>query len=157
MSARLNTLPIIRAATEADLDAMVALVKLLFALEPDYPFNSEKVRQGLTLLLANDTAAAIWVAELSNHVIGMCSAQIVISTSEGGPVAWVEDVVVNPDLRGQGIGQRLLAAVSAWAIRRGLGRMQLLADNENAAALGFYQHLGWQTTRMRCLRLRPGE
>lgn len=147
----------IRAAIDADLDGMVLLIERLFALEPDYPFDAAKVRHGLELLLARPDAAALWVAEQQRRVVGMCSAQIVISTAEGGPVAWVEDVVVSPDQRGHGIGRLLLDAISAWAARRGISRLQLLADGENAAALGFYRRLDWQTTRMICLRLRPGE
>ncbi|MDD5388377.1 MAG: GNAT family N-acetyltransferase [Gallionellaceae bacterium] len=149
--------PRIRAATEADLDAMTQLIGRLFAVEPDFPFVPAKVRRGLSLLLARDASAALWVAEQSGRVIGMCTAQVVISTAEGGPVAWVEDMVVSSDLRGRGIGRLLLDAVVAWATRRGLSRLQLLADRENEAALDFYQHLGWQTTRMICLRLQPGE
>lgn len=149
--------PRIRAAGEADLEAMTRLIEQLFALEPDYPFDAAKVRHGFELMLGRADAAALWVAELENRVVGMCSAQIVISTAEGGPVAWVEDVVVDPDQRGRGIGRLLLNAVSAWAAWRGLGRLQLLADRDNAAALGFYRSLGWQTTGMICLRLQPGE
>ena len=147
----------IRAASESDLDAMVGLIERLFTLEPDFRFDAGRARHGLDLLLAREDAAALWVAELDGQVIGMCSAQIVISTAEGGLAAWVEDVVVRPELRGAGIGRRLLAAVSAWAMRRGISRLQLLADAENAIALGFYRRLDWQTTRLICLRQRPGE
>lgn len=147
----------IRAAGETDLEAMVRLLQTLFALEPDYPFDAAKARRGLEMLLARDEVAALWVAELEGRVVGMCTAQIVLSTAEGGRVAWVEDVVVAPALRGQGIGRLLLDAVVAWATRLGLARLQLLADRENAAALEFYRRRDWQPTRMICLRLRPGE
>jgi GNAT superfamily N-acetyltransferase len=146
----------IRAATEADLDGMVMLIERLFTLEPDYVFDAAKVRRGLDLLHARQDAAALWVAELDGRLVGMCSAQLVISTAEGGASAWVEDVVVSPESRGHGIGRLLLDAVSHWAARRGIGRLQLLADRDNAAALGFYRRLDWQTTRMICLQLRPG-
>ncbi|PIV87751.1 MAG: GNAT family N-acetyltransferase [Hydrogenophilales bacterium CG17_big_fil_post_rev_8_21_14_2_50_63_12] len=149
--------PRLRAATEADLDAMTQLIARLFALEPDFSFDPARVRRGLGLLLSKKEAAALWVAEQDSQVIAMCSAQIVISTAEGGPVAWVEDLVVRPDQRGRGIGRLLLDAVTIWAKRRGLTRLQLLADCENETALGFYRHQGWQATRMICLRLRPGE
>ena len=72
-------------------------------------------------------------------------------------MAWVEDLVVRPDQRGRGVGRLLLDAVTIWAKRRGLTRLQVLADCENETALGFYRHQGWQATRMICLRLRPGE
>ena len=153
----MKTRPRIRLAAEADLEAMTQLIGRLFALEPDFPFDPAKVRRGLDLLLAREDSAAVWVAELDGRVVGLCSAQIVISTAEGGPVAWVEDVVVSPDLRGRGIGSLLLDAVLAWAGRRGLARLQLVADRDNEAALGFYRRLGWDTTRLICLRHRPGE
>ncbi len=147
----------IRAASPPDLDAMVGLIEQLFALEPDYGFDAAKVKHGLDLLLCQTDTAAVWVAEQDGQVVGMCSAQIVISTAEGGRVAWVEDVVVRHDLHGSGLGRRLLDAVSTWAKRHGISRLQLLADTENAAALNFYRRLDWQTTRMICLRQRPGE
>jgi GNAT superfamily N-acetyltransferase len=84
----------------------------------------------------------------------MCTAQIVISTAEGGPAAWVEDVVIHPEARGQGLGRRLLDAVQTWARQRGITRLQLQADRENAPALAFYHHLGWQPLRMVSLRKR---
>jgi GNAT superfamily N-acetyltransferase len=149
--------PRIRAAVESDLDDMTRMIEQLFALESDFPFEAAKVRRGLELLHARADSAALWVAELDGQVVGMCSAQIVISTAEGGPAAWVEDVVVRNEMRGLGIGRMLLATLSAWAVRRGIGRLQLLADAENAAALGFYRRMDWQTTQLICLRLRPGD
>jgi GNAT superfamily N-acetyltransferase len=86
----------------------------------------------------------------------MCSAQIVISTAEGGPSAWIEDLVVAPARRGEGVGRQLLDAVATWAARRGLTRLQLLADQYNQAGLDFYKHLDWQGTRLICLRHYPG-
>lgn len=147
----------IRPAVEADLEAMTQLIGRLFALEPDFVFDPVKVRRGLLLLLDREGSAALWVADLADRVVGLCTAQIVISTAAGGPVAWVEDVVVCPDLRGQGVGRRLMDSVTAWAQRRGLARLQLLADRENENALAFYRRLGWQDTRLDCLRLRTGE
>jgi GNAT superfamily N-acetyltransferase len=146
----------IRLATSADLDAMIELIGLLFTLEPDNLFEPAKARRGLNLLLAHPDQAAVWVADQEGAVVGMCSAQIVISTAEGGPSAWVEDVIVTPALRGQGVGRQLLDAVVAWAERRGLTRLQLLADRQNEIALDFYHHMNWQGTRLVCLRHYPG-
>jgi GNAT superfamily N-acetyltransferase len=76
----------------------------------------------------------------------------VISTAEGGPVGWVEDVVVAPAYRGKGVGKRLLMTLESWAVAEGLKRLQLIADRDNEAAKEFYTHLGWRPTRMVALR-----
>jgi GNAT superfamily N-acetyltransferase len=82
----------------------------------------------------------------------MVTAQLVVSTAEGGPSALVEDMVVDGAERGAGLGRSLLEAVEEWSRRRGATRLQLLADRENTPALRFYERLGWSGTRLVCLR-----
>ncbi len=147
----------IRPAAEADLEALVRLLGLLFALEAD--FEPDPVRQatGLRLMLADPARRGVLVAERGGRVVGMATAQLVISTAEGAPSAWVEDVVVEAAERGRSTGRALLQAVAAWAEARGATRQQLLVDEENHEALGFYRRLGWRPTQLRALRgPRPG-
>jgi GNAT superfamily N-acetyltransferase len=82
----------------------------------------------------------------------MCTAQTLISTAEGGMVALIEDMVVDPGYQGMGIGQRLMAAIEDWAGQHGATRLQLLADRHNSQALSFYEKIGWQRTELICLR-----
>jgi GNAT superfamily N-acetyltransferase len=103
-------------------------------------------------MLGANPRRRVWVAQVGGRVVGMCAAQVIISTAEGGEAAIVEDVVVDRMLRRRGIGQELLAAVDRWARQRGIRRLQLLADHQNFAALNFYSRRGWLPTRMVCLR-----
>lgn len=144
----------IRRAEPRDVDGLVRLLATLFAIEADFACDADKQRRGLELLIAS-AKDCVLVAESGGGVVGMCSVQGVVSTAEGGPVGWVEDVVVAPDHAGRGIGRRLLAAAEAWAVEQGWTRLQLLADRNNAAALGFYGHLGWGRTELVALRKYP--
>ena len=83
----------------------------------------------------------------------MCTGQLVVSTAEGGPALLVEDVVVDANHRGRGVGRALLAALADWARGRGVRRLQLLADGTNGPALAFYDRLGWRATALVCRRL----
>ncbi len=143
----------IRTAQPEDVPQLVALLQTLFAIEADFDFDADKQARGLQLLLHSDKAC-IWVAELAsgNGLCAMCSLQILISTAEGGEVGLLEDLVVAADVRNQGIGAKLLAEVIKWAGQRGLKRLQLLADKNNAPALGFYEQQGWQSTQLVGLR-----
>lgn len=85
-------------------------------------------------------------------VVGMCTAQILISTAEGGMVALVEDMVVDARYRGMGIGRQLMSAIEGWAQKRRISRLQLLADRTNFSALDFYDKMGWRPTQLICLR-----
>jgi GNAT superfamily N-acetyltransferase len=143
----------IRHARPDDMDAMVALLLALFAIEEDFSPDPDRQRRGLTRLLDGcGKHRCILVAENDGEVIAMATIQILISTAEGGPVGLVEDVVVREDCRGAGVGRRLMTAVSAWAAERGLTRLQLLAERTNFDALDFYDRMGWLPTRLICLR-----
>ena len=143
----------IRPASPADLDSLVALLALLFAIERDFVFDAPRQRRGLALMLENERGCVL-VAEISGRVVGMCTGQSTISTAEGGMALLVEDVVVHEEWRGQGIGRKLLAGLRDWAGARQIARLQLLADRNNAAALAFYQNLGWDSTELICLHQR---
>jgi GNAT superfamily N-acetyltransferase len=144
---------VIRPARPDDLDPLVDLLRMLFAIEADFDFDAARQRQGLAMLLAHETAV-ILVAEAAGRVIGMCSGQLTISTAEGGFALLVEDVVVAGPWQGKGVGRELLTALEQWATARKIARLQLLADRNNGAALEFYRKLGWQPTELICQRRR---
>lgn len=139
----------IEQAKAGDIDALVELLSILFSIEQDFTPDESAQRCGLQLLLDRPDQAAIFVARHPDAgIVGMVSAQFVISTAVGAPSAWVEDMVVREQFRGQGVGKALLETVRDWAMKRGAKRIQLLADADNQPALDFYQHLGWQATKL---------
>jgi hypothetical protein len=89
----------------ADLEALVYLLGELFALEPAFQIDPNKQRQGLELLMAKPRDAVIMVARsiVGDSVLGMATGQLVISTAEGAPSLWVEDLIVNQQARAGGI------------------------------------------------------
>lgn len=143
----------IASASEADIPDLIALLGVLFSIEQDFTPDPEKQRRGLTALLASPMGHIAIARDADARAVGMATAQLVISTAEGAPSAWVEDVVVREDWRGQGLGRALLDAVLDWARAQGAVRAQLLADLDNAPALAFYERIGWQPTRLGARRL----
>lgn len=132
---------------------MSGLLSQLFAIEQDYIYDTRKSQEGLRRLLKSKQAG-VFVAETAQKVVAMATVQIIVSTAEGGPVGLIEDLVVDREHRGRGIGGRLLKRLQAWSGEQGLMRLQLLADRENRAALDFYQHLGWAPTSLIVFRLQ---
>lgn len=141
----------IRPAEAGDLEHLVDLLRQLFAIEEDFQVDAARQRRGLAMMLSNPRGL-ILVAERDGRVIGMCSGQLLISTAEGGPALLMEDVIVDENFRGGGIGRLLVSAMAQWAADQGAYRLQLLADQTNGEALAFYERLGWKTTNLICLR-----
>jgi len=148
-----NTSTLIRSARPADVPALCDLLADLFEIESDFTADFKKQANGLRLLIEDGLGRSkVYVAVHDGRVIGMCSVQMIISTSEGRRAAILEDLVVNREHRGFGFGTALLEAVGKWCLERGISRLQLLADKENSQALTFYANRGWCSTNLVCLR-----
>ena len=141
-------------AQRAELPALAEMIGALFKLEPDFrPDFAAQLRGLERLLSAGPSRARIAVARGPEGPVGVAVAQLVVSTSEGAPSAWIEDVYVRPDWWGRGVGRALIGHLLDWAGAAGATRAQLLADRGNTPALAFYRRLGWQSTQLVTLRL----
>ncbi len=138
----------IEAAVAADLEAMSGLLGELFALESDFRPEPEKQRRGLRLILEQPALGQLFVLRRNGQVVGMANALLTVSTAEGQQVVLLEDVIIQAEFRGQQLGRLLIEHVLAWARARGLTRVTLLADRDNARALAFYRKLGFAPSAM---------
>lgn len=143
---------IVREAARPDVDQLLPLLYQLFSIEEDFTFDSPSQTRGLELMLdgcgKHRTIKVAWDGET---ILGMCTAQTRISTARGRITAVVEDMVVDKNHRGSGIGKQLLMAVEEWADLRGIDHLQLLADRNNKPGLEFYRKENWQPTHLVCL------
>jgi hypothetical protein len=80
-----------------DIEAMPGLLRLLFDIEADFEFDEARQRRGLFLMTDGCLKhKVIQVAESAGRIVGMASAQTLISSAEGAMSALVEDVVALP-------------------------------------------------------------
>jgi len=64
------------------------------------------------------------------------------STYAGRPGIYLEDLFVDPELRGHGIGRALLRYLEDLAVERGCAHVQWAVLDWNERAIGFYRRLG---------------
>lgn len=139
-------------ATENDLPQLAELLAELFMLESDFAPDRDRQLCGLRLILDNPAQGRLFVARDGETMAGMANALITISTAEGGRVLLLEDVIVDSEYRGRGLGRELVEHVLAWAISEDMVRVTLLADSDNSGALAFYGKLGFSQSNMLVLR-----
>lgn len=137
----------IRQGEDRDVEILVKFLQDLFTVEKDFATDAESHRAGLLLLLANPGEAAVFVAE-ADGVVGMATAQIVVSTSIGGYSIVLEDMYVSAGFRRKGVGSKLLENVLAWGSERGARRVQLVFATANARAFRFYRQAGLLKSHM---------
>lgn len=143
---------IVHPAGPRDIPALADLIAILFGMEPDFPVDRDRQLRGLTLLVEDTDRSMVLAARSGSRVVGMVTVQLVVSTATGGWSGLLEDMIIHPDWRSRGIGASLVAEAEAWIADRGATRMQLLADRDNQAGLGFWEHQGYGETRMICRR-----
>jgi GNAT superfamily N-acetyltransferase len=140
-------------ATTPDIPQLVDLLTILFTQEADFTPDREKQMQGLRRILDTPDKGCIFVARRDSEVVGMVSLLFTVSTAEGAPACWLEDMVVRPDQRRHGLGAQLLEHAVNYAKTMGFRRITLLTDRTNEAALRFYQRYGFRPSEMTPLRL----
>ncbi|MDP3550243.1 MAG: GNAT family N-acetyltransferase [Novosphingobium sp.] len=64
------------------------------------------------------------------------------STFEGKPGIYLEDLFVQPEARGSGLGKALLSHLAALAVERDCARLEWSVLDWNEPAIGFYKSLG---------------
>ena len=143
----------IRQALFDDIPQLCSLLAELFTQEADFSPDTERQRRGLRLILDNPESGRVYCATQSDTVIGMVTILFTISTAEGSRAAWLEDMVVHPDWRRQGIGWQLLNHALAAARMAGCTRISLLTDGVNRPAMRFYSRAGFVRSAMVPLRL----
>jgi GNAT superfamily N-acetyltransferase len=140
-------------ATVDDIPHLAALLDELFAQEADFTPDRMKQERGLRLILASPHVGVIFTARAGDEVVGMVSLLFTTSTAEGGPVCWLEDMVVRHDQRGSGLGSQLLSHATEYARVQGYSRITLLTDRANSNARRFYARHGFEESEMTTLRL----
>ena len=141
-------------AREADLPQLVELLGLLFEQESEFRPDAAKQAAALKQILSDPGRGRIYVARDGRQVVAMASLLFTVSTAEGGKAAWFEDLVVRPEYRRQGTGQKMLAHVVAQARVEGVLRITLLTDMQNERAQALYRRAGFVGSPMRPMRLK---
>ncbi|MFZ1907663.1 MAG: GNAT family N-acetyltransferase [Burkholderiales bacterium] len=141
-------------ARDEDVARLADLLGLLLAQEADFAPDPEKQRRALRAIVSDASVGRIYVARDGADPVAMVSLLYTLSTAEGGKAAWLEDLVVRPDRRGQGIGTTLLEHVAAQARADGVLRITLLTDPGNERAHALYRSLGFEFSSMRPMRLK---
>jgi GNAT superfamily N-acetyltransferase len=135
-------------ATPSDIPALCDLLDLLFAQEADFVPDRARQERGLRLILDDARVGVILVARAGDQIAGMVNLLFTVSTAEGARVMLLEDMIVRPDHRGQGVGLLLIEAAIARAAREGCPRITLLTDEDNNQAQWFYGRAGFRRSAM---------
>ena len=93
-------------------------------------------------LFGERPVAEVLIAEWEGQARGFALFFHNFSTFLGRPGFYLEDLYVQPEFRGRGIGKGLLLKLAQLAVSRGYGRVEWSVLDWNEPAIQFYKSLG---------------
>ena len=130
--------PQVEIAKRVDNDLVVAFQRLIPQLSKSNPAPTKEQRESI---VASDSSH-ILLAKVDDVIVG--SLTLVIFHIPTGIRAWIEDVVVDADARGKGVGEALNMFALAEAKRQGATTVDLTSRPSREAANRLYQRLGFK-------------
>ncbi|MGE3109881.1 MAG: N-acetyltransferase family protein [Phycisphaerales bacterium] len=139
----------IRDARPDDVPEILGLIKALAEYER-MPDEARATPEQLHRALFGDPGAdgpgagviECIMGEIDGRVQGMALFFTNFSTWTGQPGIYLEDLIVRPEARGEGLGGALLARLARIALDRRYTRIDWLVLDWNTPAIGFYKSLG---------------
>ncbi|NLG78333.1 MAG: GNAT family N-acetyltransferase [Firmicutes bacterium] len=130
----------VRAATPDDAAAICMLVRELAEANGE---ETSATPEFVSQYLCTPACAAL-AAEADGRVIGFLSYYIHPNLYHAGPTALIEELVVSGDMRGAGVGERLVVAAIEAAKRAGCQEISVSTMYKNERAQRFYRRLGFR-------------
>ena len=140
-------------AIHSDISELIALLKSLFEQEEEFEPNPEAQRKALSKIILDPKIGIILVAKDDEKILGMINLLFTESSALGSKVAILEDMVVLPKSRSEGVGSKLMDYAISEAKKEGCKRITLLTDIKNTKAQSFYQKKGFVKSKMMPYRL----
>lgn len=143
----------IRFATEADIGVILGLIREL----ADYEHMLDAVIATEELLrewLFEKQKAEVLLGEWDGKPVAMALFFHNFSTWLGRAGIYLEDLFVQPEMRGKGCGKEMLRQLARLTVERGCGRLEWACLDWNEPSIGFYKGLGaqameeWTTYRL---------
>ncbi|MEQ8690645.1 MAG: GNAT family N-acetyltransferase [Pseudomonadales bacterium] len=147
----------IRAATAADEKQILALLPQLADFDVPPQRNPDDLWQGDAALVkavfaGENGGTIIEVAEHAGQVQGVIVVTLREELMSHAPSAHLEAIVVHPDARGIGLGQRLLDRSEALAREHGAQSLSLHVFANNHRARALYQSSGFDQELIRAIK-----
>jgi ribosomal protein S18 acetylase RimI-like enzyme len=105
----------------------------------------EQIRETAALLLDDPATDFLLAAPAGGPPAGVCQLRYRLSVWTGVDDCWLEDLYVEDEARGAGLGRALVTAAFERAAARGCRRIELDVNETNTAALAFYESVGFST------------
>ncbi|KKC30972.1 GCN5 family acetyltransferase [Devosia psychrophila] len=145
-----------RSAIDADAGTIVQFIADLAAYENLSHEAKATETDILRDLFGGDPKVFCEIAEWEGNPVGFALWFYTYSTFQGRYGIWLEDLYVDPSMRGKGLGKAMLVNLAQRCVAEGLGRFEWWVLDWNEPSIEFYKSQGgvmqdeWTKVRVDC-------
>jgi GNAT superfamily N-acetyltransferase len=130
----------VRTAAPADVPLLLAFIRKMAAFEKlAVSATEESIHNAL---FGEIPAARALIASIDRKPAGYMTYFFSFSSMMGRRALWLDDLFVDPEFRGKGIGKVLMAYMASIAVKNECARFEWIVLDWNTNAIEFYQGLG---------------
>lgn len=133
-----------KAAQESDIDVMLGFMRELYEYDGSIPFEEPETRVALEQIIKDDSLGRVWLIVQNNIAIGYVVLTFGYSLEYHGRDAIVDELYLQEDYRGRGIGTKSLEFVTEVCRSLGVHALHLEVERTNVKAQNFYRKFGFE-------------
>jgi ribosomal protein S18 acetylase RimI-like enzyme len=126
----------------SDLDVIIPFVREFYSYFK-YPYIKEKKRDVLKALIHNRSLGRILLIERNGKYTGYVLLAFSFSLEFNGPIAFIDELFIDPSERQKGVGSQVLKQVEALSFRLGMKAVRLESEAKNSRATALYARSGY--------------
>ncbi len=130
----------IRICKQDDFPAIFKLLKTLW-IDLDLKFETLQIVYRKAIISENQK---LIVGIINNQIVGFCSLTIKNNLWQAGNLGHVDELVVDENIRGQGIGKKLIERITEIAQENSCKKIELDSAFHRRNAHSFYESIGYK-------------
>src|SRR5215510_6492259 len=136
--------PNFKPATSDDIEALIVMMRELYAHDGLAPFDEAGARRALLGVLGDDALGRVFLILLANEIAGYAVLTFSYSLEFHGRDAFVDELYLRDEYRGQGIGKRALRFLTEVCAAEGVNALHLEVERANTSAQSVYRRFGFE-------------
>jgi len=136
--------PVFKSATSDDIETLIVMMRDLYAHDGPAPLDESSARRALLGVISDDTFGRVFMILLENEVAGYAVLAFGYSLEFHGRDAFVDELYLRNEYRGQGIGKRALEFLTEVCVAEGVNALHLEVERANTSAQAVYRKFGFE-------------
>ena len=135
--------PVFKPATSDETGILIAMMSELYAYD-SLKFDEAIARRALQTIIGDEKFGRVFLILLADEIAGYAVLTFGYSLEFHGRDAFVDELYLRDEHRGQGIGKRALQFLTEVCATAGVNALHLEVERENTSAQAVYRKFGFE-------------